>query len=73
MMLPYYTKRFRKDIAVEDFACECSFLDYHSFYHLIYECPRFTRARQIAAHHADWQKMDPQELSYSGWTPRAAP
>ena len=43
-------------------ACECGFPD-RSFYHLVYDCPvTACGARQIAAHHADWHQMDPQEL-----------
>ena len=56
-----YTRRFRPDIPLDQYTCECGYPD-RSFYHLVYECPRFTRARSQSAPFERWEDLDPHHL-----------
>ncbi|KAF8261662.1 hypothetical protein EI94DRAFT_1809968 [Lactarius quietus] len=56
-----YTKRFRPDIPPDELYCECGFTDC-SWFHLVYDCPRFEEARTTAAGHARWDSFSPQDL-----------
>lgn len=56
-----YTRRFRPDIPPDEYFRECGYAD-RSFYHLVYECPRFAHARAQRAPHEHWQDLDPHNL-----------
>lgn len=56
-----YTRRFRPDIPLDEHHCECGYAD-RSFYHLLYECPRFTHARIESAPFEQWHDLDPHNL-----------
>ena len=56
-----YSHRFRPDIPKCEHKCECGFPD-RSFIHMVFACPRFTRARLRASHFSNWQSFLPTYL-----------